>query len=84
MQKHNLQCRVKKKRRFKADQGPEMIAPNLLARSFTATAPNEKWVTDHYLHSIWLDNDVSGYDFRLVQQLSTAERLSQQCGTLCQ
>lgn len=46
MQKHNLQCRVKKKRRFKADQGPEKIAPNLLARSFTATAPNEKWVTD--------------------------------------
>ncbi|WP_341300646.1 IS3 family transposase [Lysinibacillus sp. FSL H8-0500] len=46
MQKHNLQCRVKKKRRFKADQGPEIIAPNLLARSFTATAPNEKWVTD--------------------------------------
>ena len=46
MQKHNLQCRVKKKRKFKADQGPEKIAPNLLARSFTATTPNEKWVTD--------------------------------------
>lgn len=46
MQKHNLQCRVKKKRKFKIDQGPEIIAPNLLARCFTATAPNEKWVTD--------------------------------------
>lgn len=46
MQKHNLQCRVKKKRKFKIDQGPEIIAPNLLARSFTAAAPNEKWVTD--------------------------------------
>ncbi len=46
MQKHNLQCRVKKKRKFKADQGPEKIAPNLLARAFTAAAPNEKWVTD--------------------------------------
>lgn len=29
MQKHNLQCRVKKKRKFKANQGPEMIAPNV-------------------------------------------------------
>jgi len=46
MQKHRLQCRVKKRRRFKVDQGPKMITPNLLARSFTATAPNEKWVTD--------------------------------------
>lgn len=46
MQKHNLQCRVKKKRKFKVDQGPEMIAPNLLDRSFSATGPNEKWVTD--------------------------------------
>jgi putative transposase len=46
MQKHNLQCRVKKKRKFKADWGPEKIAPNLVARSFTSAAPNEKWVTD--------------------------------------
>lgn len=46
MQKHNLQCRVKKKRKFKVNQGPEIIAPNLLDRSFSATTPNEKWVTD--------------------------------------
>lgn len=46
MQKHNLQCRVKKKRKWKSEQGPEIIAPNLLARSFRAAAPNEKWVTD--------------------------------------
>ncbi|MER2108906.1 MAG: IS3 family transposase [Solibacillus sp.] len=46
MQKHRLQCRVKKKHKFKADQEPEMIAPNVLAHSFTAAASNEKWVTD--------------------------------------
>lgn len=46
MQKHHLQCRVKKKRKWKAAQGPEMIAPNVLARCFHADAPNQKWVTD--------------------------------------
>lgn len=46
MQKHNLQCRVKKKKKWKSDCGPEVIAPNILERNFIAAAPNEKWVTD--------------------------------------
>lgn len=46
MQKHNLQCRVKPKRRWKSQGETEIIAPNVLARDFTASGPNEKWVTD--------------------------------------
>lgn len=46
MQKHNAQCRVKKKRKWKSDSGPEIIAPNILERNFIAASPNEKWVTD--------------------------------------
>jgi len=36
--------RVKKYRSWKGEQGK--IAPNVLQRNFTATRPNEKWVTD--------------------------------------
>lgn len=46
MQKHNLQCRVKKKRKWKAQGESVIVAPNLLERNFIAAAPNEKWVTD--------------------------------------
>ncbi len=46
MQKHNLQCRVKPKRKWKSQGESVIVAPNLLARDFTAQAPNEKWVTD--------------------------------------
>lgn len=46
MQKHHLQCRIKPKRKWKSQGESVIIAPNLLARNFTASAPNEKWVTD--------------------------------------
>lgn len=46
MQKHNLQCRIKPKRKWKSQGESVIIAPNLLARNFKATAPNQKWVTD--------------------------------------
>ena len=46
MQKHNVQCRVKPKRKWKSQGETIMIAPNLLNREFTASAPNQKWVTD--------------------------------------
>src|SRR5690606_29092827 len=46
MQKHNLQCRVKKKRKWKSQGESVIVTPNLLERNFTATAPNKKWVTD--------------------------------------
>lgn len=46
MQKHHLQCRIKPKRKWKSQGESVIIAPNLLARNFTASAPNQKWVTD--------------------------------------
>jgi putative transposase len=36
--------RVKKYKSYKGEQGK--IAPNILARNFKATAPNQKWATD--------------------------------------
>lgn len=46
MNEMSLQClvRVKKYCSYRGKVGK--IAPNLLARDFTATKPNEKWVTD--------------------------------------
>jgi putative transposase len=46
MQKHHLQCKVKPKRKWKSQGESEVIAPNILNRDFTASKPNEKWVTD--------------------------------------
>ncbi|WP_438315036.1 IS3 family transposase [Sporosarcina sp. FA9] len=46
MQKHNVQCRIKPKRKWKSQGETVVIRPNLLNRNFTASAPNEKWVTD--------------------------------------
>lgn len=46
MQKHNLQCRVKPKRKWKSQGESIIIAPDLLKREFTASEPNKKWVTD--------------------------------------
>lgn len=46
MQKHHLQCRIKPKRRWKS-QGERIItALDLIKRDFTASKPNQKWVTD--------------------------------------
>ena len=46
MQKHHLQCRIKPKRRWKS-QGERIITPpDLIKRDFTASKPNQKWVTD--------------------------------------
>lgn len=46
MREENLVCRVrmKKYRSYKGEVGK--IAPNLLERDFSTTAPNQKWVTD--------------------------------------
>ena len=46
MQKHNLQCRDKKKRKWKSQGESIIVALNLLKRNFSAAAPNEKRVTD--------------------------------------
>jgi transposase InsO family protein len=46
MREDNLVCRIrmKKYQSYKGEVGK--IAPNLLERDFTATVPNQKWVTD--------------------------------------
>lgn len=46
MQKHDLQCRVKPKRKWKSQGESIVVAPNRLERNFSASAPNQKWVTD--------------------------------------
>ena len=46
MKELKLECKVrmKKYRSYKGEMGK--IAPNLLGRDFSSTAPNQKWVTD--------------------------------------
>lgn len=46
MQKHNLQCRIKLKRKWKSQGESIIVAPDFLKRNFTASLPNQKWVTD--------------------------------------
>lgn len=46
MQKNYLQCKVKPKRKWKSQGESVVIAPNILNRDFSASKPNEKWVTD--------------------------------------
>jgi transposase InsO family protein len=46
MQKRKLQCRVKKKRQNWINGESKIIVPSCLNRDFTASQPNEKWVTD--------------------------------------
>lgn len=42
-----LICKVRRRRRYNAFKGEVgTIADNVLNRDFTATAPNQKWVTD--------------------------------------
>lgn len=42
MQKHNLQFRIKPKRKWKSQGESIIIAPDLLKRDFTAARPNQK------------------------------------------
>lgn len=47
MRQLGLVCRIRRRRRYAAYQGTVgTVAPNVLDRDFTATAPNQKWVTD--------------------------------------
>lgn len=46
IQKHHVQCRIKRKRKWKSQGGAGIIVPNVLERNFFAVNPNEKWVTD--------------------------------------
>src|SRR5699024_4062131 len=80
MQKHNLQCRVKPKRKWKSQGESIVIAPDLLKRDFTASEPNKKWVTDvtyiqygsttKYLYTIMdlFNNEIGAYKLFRYQQ----------------
>ncbi|MFE5408874.1 IS3 family transposase [Microbacterium sp. NPDC056569] len=47
MRELGLRCEIRRRRRYNSFKGEVgTIAPNLLERDFTATAPNQKWVTD--------------------------------------
>ena len=47
MRQLGLFCQVRRRRRYNSFTGQVgKIAPNLLQRDFTATVPNQKWVTD--------------------------------------
>ena len=47
MRRLGLVCQVRRRRRYQSFKGEiGRIAPNLLDRQFTATGPNQKWVTD--------------------------------------
>lgn len=47
MRELGLVCQVRRRKRYSSYQGEVgKIAPNELNRDFTATAPNQKWVTD--------------------------------------
>ena len=47
MRAQGLTCQVRRRKRFTTYRGAVgTTAPNVLNRAFTATAPNQKWVTD--------------------------------------
>ncbi|MFD2658498.1 IS3 family transposase, partial [Gracilibacillus thailandensis] len=46
MQKYNLQCQVKVKRKVYIAGESKFVVPNLLKQDFKADRPNQKWVTD--------------------------------------
>lgn len=47
MNQLGLRCTIRRTKRYNSFKGEVgAIAPNLLNRDFTATAPNQKWVTD--------------------------------------
>jgi putative transposase len=47
MRQLGLRCTIRRKKRYNSFKGEVgTIAPNLLKRDFTATSPNQKWVTD--------------------------------------
>lgn len=72
MRQLGLVCLVRRRRRynsFKGDTAP--VAANLLDRDFTATAPNQKWVTDVTEfavngHKIYLSPVMDLYDRQII------------------
>ncbi|QDX95860.1 transposase [Brevibacillus laterosporus] len=53
MQKKNLQCRTKPKRKTYINGESRIVVANERNRDFTASKPNEKWVTDITYRQLW-------------------------------
>lgn len=82
MQKYNLQCRVKPKKKVEFSGESHIVVPNRLERNFKASKPNEKWVTDitylpfgqsmMYLSSIMdlYNNEIIAYRISLSQDVT--------------
>lgn len=82
MQKYNLQCRVKPKRKNKVAGESKIVVPNHLKQNFIASRPNEKWVTDitylpfgqsmMYLSTIMdlFNNEIIAYNISSSQDVS--------------
>ncbi|KMY48563.1 transposase [Peribacillus loiseleuriae] len=82
MQKYNLQCRVKPKRKNHIAGEMKVVVPNHLNRNFKASRPNVKWVTDItylpfgqsmlYLSTIMdlFNNEIIAYRISTSQEVS--------------
>ena len=80
IQKHNLQCRIKPKCKWKLQGESIIVAHDLLKRNYNASKPNQKWVTDinyvqygsttKYLSTIMdlFNNEIVAYKFYNHQQ----------------
>lgn len=82
MQKFNLQCQIKVKRKKHINGESNITVENRLNRNFKATNPNEKWVTDitylpygstmMYLSTIMdlYNNEIIAYTISCTQDIS--------------
>lgn len=52
MQKHNLQCRIKRKRKWKSQGGQEVIVPNILVRNFFCTKSQREMGNRYHVYSV--------------------------------
>jgi putative transposase len=88
MQKHQIQCQVKKKRQKYINGESNIVVPNILNRNFKANRPNEKWVTDiTYLTygstMLYLSTIMDLYNNEIVAyKISTKQDIQLVMGTL--
>jgi len=83
MQRQNLRARAARKYKATTNSKHHLpVAPNLLAQDFSASAPNQKWVSD--ITYLWTDEGwlylavIIGLFSRLVVGWSMAERMTAQ------
>lgn len=60
MQRQNLRARAARKYKATTNSQHDLpVAPDLLARDFSAGAPNKKWVSD--MSSLWTDEGIVAF-----------------------